>query len=289
MPVPDFHKLMLPALQALSDGEERPTAAIYERMADKAGLDDASRSEVMPNSGQARYKYRGQWALNELAKAGLVNRVRTGVYRISTAGTEFLATGPSEITRRLLRSFDAYREATARRKSAPQTDSGAQRKATDSKRGVAPDPEYDRFASAIAEALAARVRREVRVSSASCLDRLATDLMVALGYSRCDEESSGKGAGASHDTAGGSLWQDPLGLAKVYLKTEHAPPHIAVSEQTLREFAATMLGTDQGLLVTTSTFSPVARNYVQRSPMRIALIDGERLAQLLVKHGSWKG
>ncbi len=289
MPVPDFHKLMLPALQALSDGEERPTAAIYERMADKAGLDDASRSEVMPNTGQARYKYRGQWALNELAKAGLVERVRTGVYRISTAGTEFLATGPSEITRRLLRSFDAYREASARRKTAPQADTGAHRKATNSKRGVSPDPEYDRFASAIAEALATRVRREVRVSSASCLERLASDLMVAIGYSRCDEESSGKSAGSSNDTAEGSLWQDPLGLAKVYLKTEHAPPHIAVSERTLREFAATMSGTDQGVLVTTSTFSPMAKNYVQRSPMRIALIDGERLAQLLVKHGSWKG
>lgn len=289
MPVPDFHKLMLPALQALSDREERPTAAIYERMADNAGLDDASRGEIMPNSGQARYKYRGQWALNELAKAGLVDRVRTGVYRVSTAGSEFLATGPSEITRRLLRSFDAYREATARRKSAAQPDAGANRKATDSKRGTSPDPEYDRFASAIAEALAARVRREVRISSASCLERLASDLMVAIGYSKCADESSGKGAGSSNDTAEGSLWQDPLGLAKVYLKTEHAPPHIAVSERTLREFAATMLGTDQGVVVTTSTFSPVAKNYVQRSPMRIALIDGEQLAQLLVKHCSWRG
>ena len=277
MPVPDQHKLMLPALEALSDGQDQATASIYERVATAAGLDDAARSELMPDGKTLRYKYRGQWALTEMAKAGLVARVRIGVYRITTAGREFLATQPSEITRRMVRSFDAYREAEARRKAAPKPDTGANRKASDSKEGASPDPDHDRFASAIAEALSARVRKEVRISSASSLDRLATGLMVALGYSRCDGESSGKGG----------LWQDPLSLAKVYVKTVHAPPHIAVSEQTLRDFAATMLGTNQGVVVTTSTFSPVAKNYAQQSPMRIALIDGEQLAQLLLKHVSW--
>lgn len=289
MPVPDFHKLMLPALKALADGETRPTAAIYERMFDLAGLDEADRNDIMPNSGQARYKYRGQWALTELAKAALVERVRIGVYRISSAGREFLATGPSEIDRRRLRSFEAYRVATSNRQAGRRPAAGAKRKATESKGGVAPNSEHDRFASAVAEALSAQVRKEVRNSSSACLDRLATGLMVALGYSRCDGGSSGKGDGPSPSASEGSLWQDPLGLGKVYLKTEHAPAHIAVSERTLREFAATMSGTDQGVVVTTSIFSPVAKNYVQQSPMRIALIDGERLAQLLVKHGSWKG
>lgn len=289
MPVPDFHKLMLPALKALADGEARPTAAIYERIFDLAGLDEADRNDIMPNSGQARYKYRGQWALTELAKAALVERVRIGVYRISSAGREFLATGPSEIDRRRLRSFEAYRVATSNRQSGRRPAAGAKRKVTESKGGVAPNSEHDRFASAVAEALSAQVRKEVRNSPSACLDRLATGLMVALGYSRCDGGSSGKGEGSSHSAGEGSLWQDPLGLGKVYLKTEHAPAHIAVSERTLREFAATMSGTDQGVVVTTSIFSPVAKNYVQQSPMRIALIDGERLAQLLVKHDSWKG
>ena len=63
MPVPDFHKLMLPTLQALGDGEDQSTASIYERMAAIAGLDDAARSEINPDGKTVRYKYRGSYTI----------------------------------------------------------------------------------------------------------------------------------------------------------------------------------------------------------------------------------
>lgn len=41
----------------------------------------------------------------------------------------------------------------------------------------------------------------------------------------------------------------------------------------------------KGVFVTTSSFAQGARNYAERSPKRLILIDGEELTRLLVRYG----
>ena len=43
-------------------------------------------------------------------------------------------------------------------------------------------------------------------------------------------------------------------------------------------------GTTKGVFVTAASFTRSARDYVERSPKRIVLIDGEELARLMVTH-----
>ena len=59
-----------------------------------------------------------------------------------------------------------------------------------------------------------------------------------------------------------------------------------MGESDLRNFAGALdaKSTAKGVFVTTSGFTPRARDYVARSPKRIVLIDGKDLARLLVKH-----
>mgnify|MGYP002781155987 FL=1 len=40
-----------------------------------------------------------------------------------------------------------------------------------------------------------------------------------------------------------------------------------------------------GVLITTASFSKEARDYVKQIERRIVLIDGERLARLMIEHG----
>jgi len=44
------------------------------------------------------------------------------------------------------------------------------------------------------------------------------------------------------------------------------------------------LGATKGVFVTTSSFSSHAVEYVRHLPQRVILIDGERLAELMVEH-----
>ena len=54
----------------------------------------------------------------------------------------------------------------------------------------------------------------------------------------------------------------------------------------LRNFAGAIdaAGTTKGVFVTTAAFTKAAKQYVERSPKRIVLIDGEELARLMVRH-----
>lgn len=287
MAVPDYQKMMLPALQALSEGDERPCRDIYETIATAVGLDDVDRKEKLPNKDHPKYKHRAQWALTDLRNAGLVERVRLGVYRISPEGRALLEKQPAHIDRAVLRTLETYRAHTRSRKKNTKSGAGADPQNGGSNRAVPTAGEPEQVRSTVAEVLAKEILKQVRNSSPSCLDGVVADLMAAIGYSRSDADSTPNDRGLAHSHDGGSLWIDPLGVVKVYLKTDHRPRSSPVSDVTLREFAATMVGTDQGVFVTTSTFSPKAVDYLNRSPLRIALIDGERLAELLAKHGRW--
>ena len=43
-------------------------------------------------------------------------------------------------------------------------------------------------------------------------------------------------------------------------------------------------GVQKGVFITTSNFSPTAKNFAERSSKRIILIDGNQLAQLMIEH-----
>lgn len=290
MAIPDYQKMMLPALQELSEGDERTCRDIYASVAAAVGLDEADLKEKLPTKDHPKYMHRAQWALTDLAKAGLVERIRLGVYRISPVGRELLEKRPPHIDRAVLRTFEPYRLWMSRRKKSEKSkksDTGGDPKNGGPSQEAPSSVEPDQVRSTVAEVLAKEILKQVRNSSPSCLDGIVADLMAAIGYSRADADSTPHDRGVAQGQDGGSLWIDPLGVVKVYLKTDHRPRSSPVSDVTLREFAATMIGTDQGVFVTTSTFSPKAVDYLNRSPLRIALIDGERLAGLLAKHGSW--
>ena len=57
-------------------------------------------------------------------------------------------------------------------------------------------------------------------------------------------------------------------------------------EVDLRNFAGAhdAKGTTKGIFVTTAQFTPAAKKYVEQSPKRIILINGEEFASLMVEH-----
>src|SRR5690606_41664137 len=50
-------------------------------------------------------------------------------------------------------------------------------------------------------------------------------------------------------------------------------------------FRSVGLGASKGVFVTTSAFTSGASEYANRLPQRIVLIDGNRLAALMIEHG----
>lgn len=81
--------------------------------------------------------------------------------------------------------------------------------------------------------------------------------------------------------------KDRLGLSSVYIQAKRYKDGSSVGAPAIQQFAGSMQErrADEGVFVTTSTFTKDARDSVERLHVRIALIDGQRLAQLMFELG----
>ena len=84
----------------------------------------------------------------------------------------------------------------------------------------------------------------------------------------------------------GIINEDPLGLDTIYLQAKRWQD--PVGEGPIRDFIGALVikGVKKGVFLTTSYFTPAARAAVQgnKSDQKIVLIDGARLAALMIEH-----
>ena len=285
MPVPDFQSLMRPVLKALMDGSEMSTAAVCEQVASAEGLTPEDLSERTRGGHTTRLKDRVSWGITHMMYAGLVERVRRAVYRITPQGEELLSLHPARIDLKLLNEYPAYVEwknrkhgqSSIARRPVPQSDES----------GETPEEALDRAAGELRAMLEAEILNRLRNAAPALLERTVVDLLIAMGYGGGDA-TMGRVTGRSGDGGiDGTIREDPFGLDEVYVQAKRYGDGNTVGEGDLRNFAGAIdaAGTTKGVFVTTADFTHAAWDYVARSPKRIVLIDGAELARLMVQHG----
>lgn len=107
-----------------------------------------------------------------------------------------------------------------------------------------------------------------------------------MGYGQGSEEM-GKALGGSGDGGiDGVVNQDPLGLDRVYIQAKRYKD-TPVSPAEINSFigALNIKRANKGLFVTASTFSKQAQEHATNSTMHVVLVGGDRLAELMVRHG----
>ena len=284
MPIPDFQSLMLPALKALSDGAEKPISEIRNHIAEAQGITPEEMRELLPNSRQSVFVNRVSWALIYLGRAGLSERVRRGVWRLTEEGERLLANSPSSIDMNYLRNYPAYVAWRIGKNTPPSSEDAALTPPDDS--ADTPEEELERVVQQLRDELEADVLERVREAPPAFLEQVVVDLLIAMGYGKGDA-AMGRVTGRSGDGGiDGKIREDALGLDEVYVQAKKYADGNTVGEGEVRNFAGAIdaAGTTKGVFVTTSGFTSAAKNYVARSPKRIVLIDGEELARLMVAH-----
>src|SRR6185437_7205629 len=108
MPVPDYQTLMLPLLQITSDGNEHTLAQAAEHIANQFGLSESERAEMLPSGGQLKLFNRAGWAKTYMAKAGLVETVSRGKFRITPRGLALLKTNARKIDNAVLSQYPEF-------------------------------------------------------------------------------------------------------------------------------------------------------------------------------------
>jgi restriction system protein len=280
MTVPDFQTVMLPMLRITDDRAVHTTSEVIKRLANEFSLSSEDREELLPSGTQRRFDNRVNWAAAHLRKAGLLESAGRGRFRITDRGLTILAGKPTKVDMKLLGKYPEYldfiRGGTDLKGSVPVVQAV----------GLDQTPEelIDVTFRQLEEGLAQQLLDTVSSLSPTFFEQLVVDLLLKMGYG--GSSGAGRRIGKSGDGGiDGTIDQDPLGLDVVYIQAKRWQS--SVGRPVLQAFAGSLEGhkATRGLIITTSSFSPDAVNYVGTISKRIVLIDGQLLTKLMIRHG----
>ena len=266
---------MLPLLQLASDGREHSVAEIRQPLADQFGLSDDERKELLPSGQQPRFNNRVAWAKVYLERAGLLTKTRRGHFTISQRGQGVLRNPPERIDIPYLGQFPGFDDFRAKQ------DEQKQEPATEDK---TPEETLEAAYQSIRRGLAAQLLDQVYAASPEFFERVVLDLMLRMGYGGSREGAgllTEPGADAGID---GIINEDQLGLDVIYLQAKRWKNTVGRPE--IQRFVGALHGkrAKKGVFLTTSEFSPEAIEYAANIDPKVVLVDGLRLAQLMIDH-----
>ena len=284
MPIPDYQTLMLPVLQLASDGQEHKFRDAVEQLSLYFQISDAEQMEMLPSGTQSVFGNRVGWARSYLKQAGLLTTPRRGYFAITERGRQVLKTNAPKLTAALLGQYPEFQAFKTRRR--PKADA-ADRMAEFSPDFMLDNTPEDILASAyrlLRQNLEQEVLDTIKELPPTFFEKLVIDLLVKMGYGG-NRQDAGRAIGKSGDGGiDGFLNEDRLGLDVIYIQAKRWETNVGRPE--IQKFAGALQGQKarKGIFITTSGFTREARDYASAIETRIILVDGERLATLMVEH-----
>lgn len=285
--LPRLHEFMPAILTYLSDGSVRTSQEIRTAVADQLSLSPKQMTVRLP-SRRLVYADRTYWAYKCLEHWGALTSPKHAHFAITDKGQSLIAKYPSGLPVEV--ALQIRRDSLTRHKHPKETENTSTRLPTN---GVSIEltdstPE-ELIAESIAQlesALTHDIVERVRVLSPSAFEQLVVDVLLAMGY------GGGEGRGivtqASNDGGiDGVIDQDALGLSKIYVQAKRYGEKNSVGRPEVQSFVGAMHGrATQGVFITSGSFTSGAHNYAQNlgGGLSLVLIDGERLARLMIKY-----
>lgn len=279
---PTWEQFNVPILTVLSDGTTRSLRQLRRDVADAVGLTAEQRAETLP-SGQLRVDNRIGWAASFLNRVDALDRPSRGQYVITDFGRELLERHPTGITENDLKAVAKEGDEWWLSRSAAngQEDQPLDTSATD----LDPTEQVEQGVARIHEEVASELLSRLVEQDPAFFEGAVVELLLAMGYGGV----GGRGVTTDLTNDGGIdgvIDQDVLGLSKVYVQAKRYAPTNAVQRPEVQGFVGALSGkADGGVFITTSRFSPGAVEWVRTVPARIILIDGRRLAELMIEYG----
>lgn len=288
MTLPSFVGFIGPLLEYLGEQKSpvRPRA-VHEELAQRLSLSEEDRTALLPSGGQLVFHNRIGWAHDALKRSGLSSAPVRGSWLITDAGRKLLsehgAKVPDDEVERIANVGRAVsiRSLTESHPSAPS-------------RRVEPlesDPEVrspreqielalSQIRASVGDDILARISRHTSAE----FESLVLDVLYGLGYGTSREAliRVGRSGDGGID---GIVSLDRLGLQKVYVQAKRWKGQVGAPEVQGFMGALQLQGADKGVLITAGSVSGPAKDAARQARGSVVLIDGVRLAELMIEHG----
>lgn len=288
MTIPDYQTLMLPVLRYAAQGEQQvPTLA--NQIADDFGLSEDEREELLPSRKQRVLNNRIHWAKFYMKKAGLMSFPRRGVFVATEAGKTFLANNPDQLDTATLKEIPQFQEFYSKgtENSEPEDGSATTQKGPDLDDKATPEEQIAVAYNALKAALREELLDRIRDNTPAFFETLIVDLLVAMGYGGSHENAAQQLGRSGDGGVDGVINEDRLGLDRIYIQAKRYKEENNIQRPAINGFVGALVGlkATKGVFVTTSRFTQGARDYAKDLQQRVILIDGMRLADLMIEHG----
>ena len=299
MPIPDYQTLMLPLLRGFEGvSEPRRVKDFVEYIADEFTLSQEELAERIPSGQENLLTNRMAWARTYMGKAELLRSVSRGMLEITERGRALVAERPERIDLSTLRRYPEFvswvetSTANSPRKTKPsnalvdQSGGSITPLATPSELLTTPREQIDAAKRAIEDALSDELMQRVRKMTPTDFEELVLRLLLAMGYGQGLDEMAKAVGGSGDGGIDGVINQDPLGLERVFVQAKRYKEGNGVSSPDIRNFvgALNINRANKGVFVTASHFTPDAYRAAEGSTVQVVLIDGARLAELMVRY-----
>jgi restriction system protein len=234
---------------------------------------------MLPSGTQALFTNRVGWALTHLAQAGLVNRPQRGRYVLSGRGKSVLEDHPDRVDISVLATFPEWIAFKNRGQDKVSEKVGVEPSE------LSPSESVGAIVEAAYDALAADLLDRILAQPPTFLETLSLKLLHAIGYGGRESllEHTGKSGDAGLD---GLVRQDALGLDLIGIQAKRYDKSNPVGRPEIQGFVGALHGAQatRGVFITTSRFSPGAKQFADTVPVRLRLIDGQELTKMMVRY-----
>ena len=275
--IPDYQSLMLPLLEISGDGNEHLLQNIIELLSTKYNLTPEQRSVLLPSGTQPIFDNRVGWAKTYLKKAGLIEYPKRGYFIITTRGKNVLSSKPKVIINKFLIQFEEFNEFKSRN---VQSTEDNEINDIDTNTNQTPQELIDNGFSQIENYVKTELLERLKNVNPYYFEKVVLLLLKKMGYGEFVETPKSRDGGID-----GIINEDQLGLSKIYIQAKRFTDG-KVRETDIRNFIGAMSGdTEKGIFVTTSDYDEHAKIKAKDARHKIILVNGQRLVDLMFKHG----
>lgn len=282
MAIPIFEDFLYPFLMA-TNSKDMSISEMRQYIIDYFHLTDEDCSLRTKSGNSTQVVDRLNWVRQYLRRAQMIEIPERGVYRITQRGKDYLSSHDSLRKQDLMQfpEFASYANGTVIN-TIGTTDSSAQ----DSTNDLTPTEQLEQAYHSIVEDLAADLLQKTLEQTPYFFEHLVVDLLVKMGYGGSFANSAQVTQYVHDDGIDGIIYEDKLGLDKIYIQAKRYKLDNTVGKPQIQQFSGALdeQKATKGVFITTSSYSKEAKQYVEKLNKKIVLIDGQELARYMIEY-----
>ena len=279
MAIPIFEEFLFPFLKFVGQ-KDMTTKEMRQAMINHFHLTEEDCDLKTRGGSTTQLSDRIGWARQYLRRANFISIPSRGVYRISPRGKEYLQTHADLRQKDLMEypEFAAYAQGTSIGVNTQiNTDN-----TVSADQEVTPTELLESAYSSINKDLASELLQKIMEQTPKFFEQLVLDVLRAMGYGTSTQATPY----VHDDGVDGIIFEDKLGLGRIYVQAKRYDPGNNVGKPAVQQFSGALdeQHSTKGIFITTSDYSREARTYVKTLPKLIVLVNGEELAKYMIEY-----